>query len=72
MKAGVSFPPRTDGSDDRYPPRLEKPTRHTLKLELITLKSSVKKKKEREREKIDLQQSARKRQLNSKLTGQFT
>jgi hypothetical protein len=59
MKTGVSFPPRIDGSDDRYPPRLEKPTRHTLKLELITLKSST------EKEKIDLQRSARKRQIKN-------
>jgi hypothetical protein len=46
MTTGVSFPPRIDGSDDRYPQRLEKPTRHTLKLELITLKSSAEKKRE--------------------------
>jgi hypothetical protein len=45
MKTTVSFPPTIDGSDDRYPPRIEMPTRHALKLELITLKSSTEKKK---------------------------
>jgi len=45
MKTGVSFPLRIDGGDDRYPLRLQMPTRRTHKLEIITLKSSTEKKR---------------------------
>jgi hypothetical protein len=41
MKTGVSFPPRIDGSDDRYQLRLEIPPRRAHQLKIITLKSSA-------------------------------
>lgn len=55
MKTGVSFPPRIDGSDDRYQLRLEIPPRRAHKLKIITLKYSVQKEKDsRKKERVKL------------------